>query len=1081
MADSDTPMDHPNDYAAYPEIDEEVQYPWQGVENQPFVPEDVFAAAIDPRLFGTALPSQAAERVTQAQNQAQYQEQEYEYSDISEDSQDFTPDPRGVDEGDDDSDYVAYEDQSESNDEEPEDDDSDSDARRRRQRRGGGRFSGRYGARGGKGIKRGPRKPLEPGPEFKMLHSEATEAFIDGDYDRAMDRVMRAIQNNPEMFPAHSLLSEIFLAQGQKDKALAALFNGAHTRPKDSTVWLKVARLILQRAGQDRKRALNDVIYCYSRVIEIEPKNYNIRYQRAAIYRELMYNGRAAGEYERILRDRPHNARALRHLAEIYIDLNEVQKAIDHWVNSMEFYLSLDPQDTRLSWSEVNIYVELFSITGQPVQGLRALKSVSRWLLGRGDDALWDDFEDDDREWDFNDAPRRIKTNGYVPGQWPIDSYGLGLPLELRIKMGLFRLKMGYKHHQEALHHFEWLNPDDTSEGARIFDFGDLFREVADALKDSGLPEEAYRFYLPIQETDEHADIGYFMAMADCCMQLGKMEEAETGYLTVAEHDPRHMESRVALAKLYESLGMSDQALKYINEAVVLGRQEGRSRRRQDARLEQLAAEFREAESGAPIPIAPKSATTFTGLAPLSPDRETPAGEEGQRIEDVQFLYQKLQELEPQVKDGVYEATEDWLDIADALLRDFRSNRIFYPMTRQMEFQGYHRKDKGKGATLLNEAHELAGRLQKSIGDDRPDESLSDTIPDEYYGISFDDWLDLFLQYALLLTSQGEVEEAYDALNSAAVASIWFHSKPKSRLIHVCWFTCALRANDEEALAHEARWFIKEYQFVTDTYRLFSMLSRISGDAHKPQFFNSPNMKFMLRQIKAMDFTLPDDPNKPNLVRPSLWKERASLTTKDRSGERIPAESLDIALLILYGHILYSGGSFYPALNYFFRAYALDDQNPVLLLSIGLCFIHHSLKRQSENRHYLIMQGISFLNEYRRVRMKPGTLLQERQEMEFNFARAYHGLGLGHLAIEGYEKVLKLGQEIQEQGDEAPVPVDGADVVMGEADQSSHQAEVSRKFVEDFTREAAYALQCIHTLGGDEQAAKAVTDTWLVI
>lgn len=107
-----------------------------------------------------------------------------------------------------------------SNDEEPEDDDSDSDARRRRQCRGGGRFSGRYGARGGKGIKRGPRKPLEPGPEFKMLHSDATEAFIDGDYDRAMDRVMRAIQNNPEMFPAHSLLSEIFLAQGQKDKAL---------------------------------------------------------------------------------------------------------------------------------------------------------------------------------------------------------------------------------------------------------------------------------------------------------------------------------------------------------------------------------------------------------------------------------------------------------------------------------------------------------------------------------------------------------------------------------------------------------------------------------------------------------------------------------------------------------------------------------------------------------------------------------------------------------------------------------------------------------------------------------------------
>ncbi|KAJ5746656.1 hypothetical protein N7520_011838 [Penicillium odoratum] len=1064
MADSDTPM---GQYAAYPEINEEVQYPWQGSESQEFVPEDVFASAIDPRLFAN----------DEIGMQSQVRSQDYD-TDTSEDAEDITPGLYGLDDEEDDSDYVEFEDRSES-DVEPEDDDSDSDARRRRQRRGGGRFSGRWGARGGKGIKRGPRKPLEPGPEFKILHSAATEAFIDGDYDRAMEHVMLAIQCNPEMFPAHSLLSEIFLAQGQKDKALAALFNGAHTRPKDPTVWLKVARLILQRAGEDRKRALNDVIYCYSRVLDIDPQNFNIRYQRAALYRELMYNGRAAAEYERILRDRPHNARALRHLAEIYIDLNEVQKAIAHWTNSIEFYLSIDPQDTRLSWSDVNIYVELFSITGQPVKGLHALKSVSRWLLGRGDDTLWDDFADDDREWDSSDSPRRIKTNGYDPNHWPQGSYGLGLPIELRIKMGLFRLKMGYEHHQEALHHFEWLNPDDTSEGARIFDFGDLFREVADALKDSGLPEEAYRFYEPIQETAEHADIGYFMAMADCCMELGKLEEAETGYLTVAEHDPKHMGSRVALGKLYEGLGMSDEALKYINEAVVLGRQEGRSRRRQDARLEQLAAEFRQTE---PATSAPKPATTFTGLAPLTPDAETQPGEKGQRIEDVRFLYQKLQQLEPQLKEGDLEATEDWLDIADALLRDFRSNTIFYPMTRGMEFQGYHKRGKDKGNPLLNEAQEVAGRLQQNLGDDHPDEPLSDKIPDEYYGIPFDEWLDLFLQYALILTENGESYEAYEALYSASIASIWFHSKPKSRLIHVCWFTCALRANDEEALAHEARWFIKEYQFVTDTYRLFSMLSHITTDPRKPHFHNSPNMKFMLRQVKAMDFTLPDDPSKPNVDRQSIWKERASLTTKDKSGERIRAESLDIALLILYGHILYSGGSFYPALNYFFRAYALDDQNPVCLLSIGLCFIHHSFKRQSENRHYLIMQGLSFLNAYRRVRMKPGTLLQERQEMEFNFARAYHGLGLGHLAIEGYENVLKLGEKIQAKTKEASVPMDGTDVVMGEADQPLQgPAEVSQKFVEDFTREAAYALQCLHTLGGNAQAAKAVTDTWLVI
>lgn len=284
-----------------------------------------------------------------------------------------------------------------------------------------------------------------------MFHSGATEAFIDGDYDRATELVMQAIQLNPEMFTAHSLLSEIFLAKGQKDKALTALWNGAHTRPKVPSVWMKVARLILERAGEDRKSALNDVVYCYSRVIEISPRNLNVRYQRAAVYRELGYNGRAAAEYERILKDQPNSPRALRHLAEIFIDLNDVQRAIDHWTESVDHYLSCDPESVHdFSWSDVNIYAELFGYVGQPEEGLHALKALARWLLGRKDDEIWDDFEDDDREWDPEDSPRRIKTNGFVPGQWPRDSYGLGLPLELRIKMGLFRLKMGDKHHTEA-------------------------------------------------------------------------------------------------------------------------------------------------------------------------------------------------------------------------------------------------------------------------------------------------------------------------------------------------------------------------------------------------------------------------------------------------------------------------------------------------------------------------------------------------------------------------------------------------------------------------------------------------------
>jgi len=250
---------------------------------------------------------------------------------------------------------------------------------------------------------------------------------------------------------------------------------------------------------------------------------------------------------------------------------------------------------------------------------------------------------------------------------------------------------------------------------------------------------------------------------------------------------------------------------------------------------------------------------------------------------------------------------------------------------------------------------------------------------------------------------------------------------------------------------------------VTDAYRLFSILSRLSGDPHKSIFHSSPNMKFMLRQIKAMDYTLPNDPSCPKptkRVRESIYQERAALSTRDALGEAIPADEMDVALLVLYGHILYSGNSFYPALNYFFRAYALDDQNPAVLLSIALCYINHSLKRQSENRHYLIMQGLSFMHEYRRVRSKEGVLPQEQQEMEFNFARVWHSLGLMHLAVEGYQRVLALGKQILAQPN-------------GKCREGT--------FVENFSSEAALALQTIYALGGDLIAAKKITEEWLVV
>lgn len=66
---------------------------------------------------------------------------------------------------------------------------------------------------------------------------------------------------------------------------------------------------------------------------------------------------------------------------------------------------------------------------------------------------------------------------------------------------------------------------------------------------------------------------------------------------------------------------------------------------------------------------------------------------------------------------------------------------------------------------------------------------MNDVVPTDYHGISFDEWLDIFLEYALLATEQGEHEEAYENLEAAEHANIWHNTVLKKQLIHVCWFS----------------------------------------------------------------------------------------------------------------------------------------------------------------------------------------------------------------------------------------------------------------------------------------------------
>lgn len=64
-----------------------------------------------------------------------------------------------------------------------------------------------------------------------------------------------------------------------------------------------------------------------------------------------------------------------------------------------------------------------------------------------------------------------------------------------------------------------------------------------------------------------------------------------------------------------------------------------------------------------------------------------------------------------------------------------------------------------------------------------------------YRGVSFAEWLDLFLEYAIGLAQVGRFQDAYKVCESARDTTIFSKSKEDVFLIHVTWAGKILLSN----------------------------------------------------------------------------------------------------------------------------------------------------------------------------------------------------------------------------------------------------------------------------------------------
>lgn len=308
--------------------------------------------------------------------------------------------------------------------------------------------------------KHGPRPVADPGPQFKEFQRIANEAYLRKDYPTAIEYANKAIQNNPEIFAAHSLLSEIFSDMGNKQKSLEALIVGAPTK-RDKELWFYIIDHVKQIDPDEYPLFTNAnktavILDCLNAILRIDGEDYEARTQKLEIVSQLGQVSKCVRLCRKMLTMKPYEDGVLKIMARVGTSSAKqtrfhLQKIITSFDTSIAYFLKHDksPSKSNLDWSLLNIYLDLLDRSGDYVRGLSRLKSLSRWIQNRKEETYWDE-QDDDREFDIEDEPRRTT----VPQFSRVSSkakYGKALPLEIRVKMGLFRLRQKPPHFEEAM------------------------------------------------------------------------------------------------------------------------------------------------------------------------------------------------------------------------------------------------------------------------------------------------------------------------------------------------------------------------------------------------------------------------------------------------------------------------------------------------------------------------------------------------------------------------------------------------------------------------------------------------------
>ena len=866
-------------------------------------------------------------------------------------------------------------------------------------------------------------------PEVRQNLSDANEAFVRKDFNVAHDLYLEVIKRDPKNHNAYKTLGEICKQQGKLNECCNYWFIAASLHPWDSRFWGSVAELSAELGHIDQ------AIQCYTRAISLtNKKRVGLRFtlNRAVLYRDKKQFGRALEGFQKVREAYPMDSAIIKQIVSVYVQQKRINDAINLYMKILDYNIKLFPHfypsnaDTAersypmFSWAELNILLELYILQKSYRVGIKVIKLVSRWIQGRQDETWWDDI-DDDAEFD---AERRLKVIEGLkrPFLEARDRKHFQLPIDIRYKIGHLRLGLGQK--DEALHHFGYL----LNEGEE--DIADLYFEAGKILEESGNHDDALQFLtLALTESDELSeDPELINLLAKCFLEVGDYQQAKNAYEALLAYEPENLEHKIALAETLHHIGDAKGAHKYLLEVSA----EAKKRKGSSTTpIEESEDDEVRSESTALIKNSERSLKSSKSNK-LSSDEKLQREEKGKR--KALDIWRRMCRLEEAIQKEDRNAIKAWMQLAMQLIEMFESVRSFFPRDKNRAFKGivlYRRKKKMDIDEKLARVYNL---YEGVVSDDNLSRHLL-TSKTDYRGLGYDIWFKIFVQYSMLLANyEDNIEDAIEIIDVAMTVSIFVQDKHKESMLKLVKLLFSVKKEDHAAITVLIRSFLISNQMSPFIYKFF-MCCFSQGIKSWEYFTNYNHQKFFLRQLKAYD----------SVFLNKKITGMATITASFEGFQKLSREHPD--LIYIYSNLLGGSRSYVSSVVYLNRAYKEYNQDPMICLVLGLAHIHRAMQRLSNNRHMQLLQGLSYILEYRDLRIAKASA-SARQEIEYNFGRLFHMLGLTSLAVTHYNRVLEI-------------KIDNPDY--------------------DMLCEAAYNLALIYNINSNSHLAREITAKYLTI